>query len=1139
MINFNLKKCCRIGTTILTMLIVPLLPAMATENDVKISIIAEDENPLKVIVSMDVKNAAPVDFFRILKEKTGNKISFAYVVGDLSGIKNINLKMNNATVESILKKILENHSNLTYTVVKNTITIKKVPVKTSAIQKKVIVTGTVTCTETKKVVVGATVIVQGGSNGAITNEKGGFSLEAEVGQTIEISYVGMHPTTYKIGQTNTNIVIPLKQDLMDIDNVVITGYSNINKNSFTGNAKTVKGDDLLKVSRTNVLKALSTFDASFKIAENNLMGSDPNSLPDITIRGRSSLGTSELDKNKDQFSRGNLEKNPNTPTFIIDGFEVSLQKVYDLDPSRIQFMTILKDAAATAMYGSRAANGVVVITTYPPKAGELRVTYNLTTTLEAPDLTAYNLMNAREKLETERLSGLFEPTELEAYPGYITYLEKYNEIYVRGVETDWMALPLRTAFKHKHSATIEGGTKEILYNFDLNYTGDNGVMKGSSRQLGGAGFTLNFNFGKLHIRNYVSYTQSLATNSPYGSFSDFSHQLPYNSYMDDDGNLLPQIKRWSSGSTSSANPMYEAKLKNFDKDKSAELLENLQLRWQFNEFLLAQGSFGISKRWNNGGKFIDPKSAYSSNSLTTENLLAGDMFTSIGEDHNMNGKLAVSYNRTIGVHNINFSVNGEVSESRSDDLSTHYIGFPSGKLSSVNYAAEVKGKPQKYEGMSRTMGVSGVLNYSIDNIYLSDISVRYEGSSMFGTKEKGAPYWSGGLGINIHNYKFMQPYADVLSRLKVRASYGQLGNVNFPSYAAQNYYENMFDDWYITGYGVKMKYLGNPNLKGEKTHTLDAGIDVSLFNGRFNVIGTFYDKKTVDMINDVTIPSSSGFTVYKDNLGKVRNRGYEIELFASIVRKEDFNISVNANFASNKNTMLEIAQSLKSYNERVNDYYEYDNTRDADSYAKVLTKYEEGVSMTAMYGMKSLGIDPATGDEIFMTRGGAVSNVWSAREMINIGDTEAKGQGSFGFNAQYKGFTLSAVMQYEFGGYRYNETLRDYVENARIDTENVDRRVLTQRWQKPGDITPLKDIKDRNQTTKPTSRFSQEYNVLSLTSLTLQYEFNREFIKKLRLERVRLEANCGELFRLSSVKQERGLSYPFAKNFNFTLMVNF
>lgn len=1090
---------------------------------------------LKKKIDVNYRNALMKDILKDLTSLVG--IEFLYNQDEVKQVKPQTFALKQATVSEVLDRCFKGTQlGYKYTDGMIVITVSKGAQKSDGVR----ITGKITDAEGENLV-GATIVVKGTSSGVAADMNGRYELQvASIDNLVlVVSFIGMKSQEIKVVSGKTVYDVRLEEDHVQVEDVVVTGYGSIKKTSFTGNARTIKGEDLLRVSRTNVLKALSTFDPSFRIKEDNIWGSDPNKVPEITIRGRSSIGTLDLDR--DRFSKSSLEENPNTPTFILDGFEVNIQKVVDLDPSRIETITILKDAAATAMYGSRAANGVVVITSIPPRAGQLRVSYNITATIEAPDLTAYNLMNSKEKLKAEELAGLFEPQPGIPYEGYAEYLKKYNAVYVEGVETDWMALPLRTAFQHKHSLNVEGGNKGILYSFDLHYTGDNGVMKGSSREIAGAGMTLNFNFKKLNIRNAFSYATATGTDSPYGSFGDYVHKMPYSKYKDDKGDLLPQLALWRSGG-STINPMYEATLYNFNKDKYEEILNNFQLRWKISEYFLAQGSLGISKRWDEGDRFIDPESMYSTNRVTTTNLLAGDLYTDRGGASNLNGKIALSYNRMIGKHNINLSVNGELSETTSNNLSTHYIGFPSGKFSSVNYASEVKDKPVKFDSKSRTLGASGVLNYSINEVYLSDFSCRYDGSSMFGTKQKGAWYWSGGLGLNIHNYSWMKEgMENYINRLKVRASYGQLGNVKFPAYTAQDYYNNLFDDWYITGYGTHMAYMGNPNLKAEKTHVFDVGFDLSLFKERLNIIGTYYNKITEDLINDVTLPSSSGFTVYKENLGKVRNRGFELEMYAALVQTKTVALSIFGNFACNQNRMLKIAQSLKDYNDRVNDFYsDYKETSESDSkYAQVFTKYEEGGSMTAQYGMRSLGIDPATGKEVFLKRDGAVTYVWDAREMVDLGDSEAKGSGAFGFNARYKNLTLSATFQYEFGGYRYNETLRANVENADIAGSNVDKRVLTDRWQKPGDKVMLKDIADRELTTRPTSRFMQEYNTLSLTSLTLQYECPREISRKIGIERLRVEGNCGELFRLSSVKQERGLSYPFARNFNFTLMINF
>ena len=310
---------------------------------------------------------------------------------------------------------------------------------------------------------GASVLVKGTRTGTSTNIEGEFTLNVNSDKVaLEVSFIGMKKQTVQVDATRKKALeIVLVDDVKTLDDVVVTGYSNVRKTSFTGSSTQISGDDLRKVSQTNIIDAMQSFDPSFRLMTNTQFGSDPNALPEMYIRGRSGVGVRDLDK--DQLSKSNLQNNPNLPTFIMDGFEVSIEKVYDLDPTRIESMTILKDAAATAIYGSRAANGVVVITTVAPKPGEVRVSYNFTGTLEMPDLRDYNLANAAEKLEIERLSGLFENDNFgQSINDYNIKLAQIQ----RGVDTDWTVLPLRNAFDHKHSLYVEGGTQNLRYGVD-------------------------------------------------------------------------------------------------------------------------------------------------------------------------------------------------------------------------------------------------------------------------------------------------------------------------------------------------------------------------------------------------------------------------------------------------------------------------------------------------------------------------------------------------------------------------------------------------------------------------------------------------------------------------------------------------
>ena len=340
------------------------------------------------------------------------------------------------------------------------------------------VSGLVLDDDTQEPLIGATVLITDGtgkSNGArggMTDLDGKFSLRLHKNESISVSYVGYNPVSKQIVKNENNLVVKLKPSI-ELDDVVVTGISRRSKNSFTGNYVEVKGDDLRKMSPTNILKGLQFFDPSFKIIENNNAGSDPNAEPDFQIRGDQSLGSKSM--NSMDLMLDNVSSRPNTPLFVLDGFTVPLSRILDLDPERVENITILKDAAATSVYGSRAANGVVVVETKVAPDGALSVSYNGTTTVQTPDLTDYNMMDAATKLNTEWRAGLYDPHNA----AHMNLYNKYRRNVLGGVNTYWLSKPLRTAIQHRHSVSVAGGTEAFRYSLDVNASIQPGVMKES------------------------------------------------------------------------------------------------------------------------------------------------------------------------------------------------------------------------------------------------------------------------------------------------------------------------------------------------------------------------------------------------------------------------------------------------------------------------------------------------------------------------------------------------------------------------------------------------------------------------------------------------------------------------------------
>lgn len=1078
-------------------------------------------------LTVEFKDTPMVEVLNYIRQNS--KYDFLYNDTEIKKVPNVTASFSNAAVATILETCLKG-TEYTFRIAQDVIVIQRRD-KVESVIREISIRGQVE-DEKGNPLPGATIVVEGTSLGVSSDADGKFVFRLPQVDTVwlVVTFVGMESKKLMVTNFQKEISVKLKPDIEEIEEVVITGYANVRKSSFTGNAVTVSKDELMRVSKTNVIKALEVFDPSFRVRENNQWGSDPNTLPEMQIRGQSSIGVTDLERN--ELTKSALQNNPNLPIFIMDGFEVSIQKVYDMDPNRIENITILKDAAATALYGSRASNGIVVITTVAPREGEVRFSYNLVGSLTFPDLSDYNLMNAAEKVEAEVAGGVYDGYD------YVTMMKMYNDkkqYVARGVDTYWLSQPLRTAFNHQHSLWLEGGTRTMRYGLNLSYNGENGVMKESYRDRIGVSFRFDYLTEKFQIFNQISYNVTKSEESPYGDFTTYAELNPYEEFKDENGKYLKSLREWvpNMGGRKHPNPLYEAQIGNYDRSTNNDLTENLSINWYIFPTWQIKGELSVMQTLAKTERFTHPESLYSEIENSDDQTLRGRLSKSSSENVSWEGKLTTSYNEMINNHNINALLGINIRTTDNVSSSSTYRGFPSGEFTSVTFAKEVVDKPSETDNKTRLLGILGTLNYSYNNIYLLDLSLRVDGSSEFGSDRRYAPFWSAGVGLNIHNYDWMQ--GSVFNMLRVRGSFGQTGSVNFAPYAAVPTHEIDINRWYITGAGASlMRTRGNPDLEWQKTNKFDAGIELEMFDSRLSLNTSYYYQLTDGLIMDVTLPSSTGFTSYKSNMGKVLNEGFEINLQGYLIKRPDAFLTAFFRFAHNTNTIKKISDALRRYNEEVNDYY----NNDENDVTQVMTKYEEGQSLTAEYGMKSLGIDPGTGKELFVYRDGSVNYEWRATEMVNIGDTEPWGSGSFGLSFTYKGFSLYTTFSYEFGGDEYNYTLVQKVENADFE-KNVDRRAMSLRWQKPGDVTMFKDVRDKDIATTPTSRFMQRKNVLEWNSISLEYEFPIKWLNKIGCERLRLGIDGSDLWRLSTIEAERGLSYPYAHAINFSLSLNF
>ncbi|WP_207515813.1 SusC/RagA family TonB-linked outer membrane protein [Longitalea luteola] len=1014
-----------------------------------------------------------------------------------------------------------------------------------------IITGTVRSRK-GELLPGASIRLKGMQSGTTTDAQGNFSLRNIPEKTIlQISSIGYEtievvinevPEGYtavavKRDQVDNVRAIPGKLLTIDIllensnsqmNQVIVNGYSNINKSNFTGSAVTIKRDELLKVAPTNVLRSLQIFDPSFKVTDNNSLGADPNNINPVYIRGRSGIGDVTLPNDEAALTPTQLRNDPNLPTFILDGYEVTAQRIFDLDPTRVESITILKDAASTAIYGSRAANGVVVVETVKPVSGKLRINYSLNGSVTAPDLSGYHLLNARDKLELERITGMFEPRPDDQPSGALarerSYYGKLAEID-RGVETDWLSQPLRTGLNQRHNILVEGGSKEFIFGGDLNFARTQGVMKGSGRNNNSIGFSISYRKNNLMFRNYIQWNNIQSQESPFGSFATYAMQNPYDDFRDEDGAYKKLLTNWGHPGSPLGNPLYDAHLKSYNRTAHNDFSNNFSLRWTIANGLRLDTRLSVLLQKSQQQHFKDPASSQFNNmeftKRGTKSILDDELRT-----WDFNALLL--YGRGYGKHFLNMTLGANANQK--DLIRSGYSvqGFLTGNTDDVNFAAEILNKPTGDNEKSRLVGFLASANYSYDNIYLLDFSGRYDGASQFGSNVRFAPFWSLGAGINIHNYAGIKQNYPWLNNLKVRSNYGQVGKAGFSQSVSKSTYGYNFEDWYVFGIGANLVTLANPDLKWEKTTMLDYGVDVTVFN-RLSITFNYYHKNTVDLIGDITLPVSTGFTSYKSNLGEILNKGYEFNVRYQLINRRSVSLSLYATAAHNSNKFLKIGDALKEYNKRVEKYYQ-----DNDVVDKPLNKYFEGASLTAMYAMRSLGVNPADGREIFLDRNGDVTYTWNQTQHVVVGDTEPDWRGSFGFNFTYKNFFVFTGFLYELGGDMYNNTLVSKVENANVYW-NVDKRVFSDRWQKPGDITYLKDVRLWNETTQVTSRFVQRNNYIDFNSITLGYDLPQRLLSRWKINNCRVQITSNELGRISSIDIERGTDYPYARTLNFTL----
>ena len=735
-------------------------------------------------------------------------------------------------------------------------------------------------------------------------------------------------------------------------------------------------------------------------------------------------------------------------------------------------------------------------------------------------------MNAREKLEFERLAGRFEPASWST-TSEVELNRLYNEklkVIESGVDTYWLAEPLRVGVNQKHSLYVQGGEGNFLFGLGAGYNGVSGVMEKSDRDVISGNIDLIYRMSKFQFSNKFSLTSTDYRN-PIVAFSEYAAANPYYKKRNETGT----IEKWLENNNffKAANPLWNASQNSRDEGKNLALTNYFMAEYFPTVEWRVRARLGLTYGNDDTEKF------YSRNDTRFENMETikkGEYRSSNTRTNQVEGELSVTYAKVLGKHRINLVVGGNVPSNKSLTQGYSAVGFPDGDFSypSFSNGYPENGTPTYYESVSRS--VNGYFNtgYSFDDRYLMDFSLRTSGSSVFGTSRKYNTTWSVGLGWNLHKEKFIMDHVGWIDLLKLRASIGNPGNQSFDSAQSLLTYSFQYGSMNYFGLGAVLAQIGNPDLEWQITVDKNIGLDVTLFNKRFSLTADYYYKVTDPLLIKVSTPLSSGTETYMTNAGEQVSQGLTASVTYYIFQnfEERFSWMIRANVRTQKTRIDKIGNKLSTLN--------------SSGKGSNTVRYYDGADPDDIWAVKSAGIDPSNGKELFYAKDGSYTYDFSYDDEVICGNTRPDVEGVIGSSLNWKGFSVSLNFRYQMGADVFNEALYSKVENiSRSDlNKNQDKRALYERWQEEGDIVRFKNIASA-ETTPMSSRFVQEENVLTLESVYLGYEFYDGWIKKLGLSSLKFQVSMRDVFRASTIRSERGISYPFARSMEAGLSFNF
>ena len=1042
-------------------------------------VFAGNANSQETKVSISKNNKPIREILGEIERQTDYLFVYSEKEVDVNQRKTVNVSQQR--VADVLSSLFRS-TNVGYAMEGHNIMLMAKTTQTDAVQQKRHITGVVKDIK-GETIIGANIMIKGTGTGVSTNIDGEFSIEAAAGDELIVSFIGYLTQTIKIDSQKT-LNIKLLEDTKTLEEVVVVGYTVQTKSAVTGSVAVVKADKLKDVNTLEVGSMLQG-----KVSGVYVSGSsgEPGHASKIRIRGKGTLNSSV------------------SPLWVVDGVIVGEDP--GLNPNEIDNISVLKDGSATALYGSRAANGVIVVTT---KRGEY-------------DANKYSVsVNAGVSLLSTGRLEMMNSQELYDYQKSWNNQSWFTEELLKH-NTDW--------FK-------EASKPGLYTNANITYTGSSGrmrsfVMADYYREEGAIkDFTLDrFTF---RSNNDVKFTDRFTMSTKIsGSLSrtDSQQRSVYNTYLylpwdfpyNEDGSIRSgQEQDWRG--RDGINDMYDLQW-NWSRSKKLTVDGTINFNYQITDWLRFESNNYIRYISNRSESYTDKRSRSGQSdkgSLSNSNSLLTKQFTN----------QMIRFEKSFGKHKVNALGAYEYTRHFYESTSAEGRGIQPGReiLDVTTGIKSIGG----YKDAIATQSALFNANYDYDNRYMGQVSYRMDESSCFGKNNRIGHFFTVSGGWNIQNETFFESLRESVNQLKVRVSYGSLGNTPGAYYGHYPLYSSMMYNDEVAYFPSQM---GNADLSWEKCYTTNIGIDARFFD-RFGVTIDLYNKNTSDLLYYAPLPNISGYTGQYKNVGAINNKGLEISLNADVIRTSKFQWTSDFNIGFNRNRVTELYGGKPEL--------------------KGLKRLEEGRDMDEWYLREWAGVDPANGSPLWYTTDEngkrTTTDSYNKADRVYCGSAAPKFTGGWMNSFSYKGFTLTANFDFVYGNLLYNQS-RELLDSdgAYADYNSMKLKSGWKRWEKEGDIaTHPKAINGGNKNSnKSSSRYLEKGNYFSLRNLSLGYSIPEKLCGKLGLQQVNVSCSADNLFTLtpfsgvspqlsdSSTDGYAGTIYPLSRRIVFGLNVSF